>query len=117
MMRRPPRSTLFPYTTLFRSRRSGRPDDGRRIRIRPADEERRRTGGGRHQRRRRRARQEARAAGRRRCLRSQAGALGGGKVRQREDSVRGRSLLLLVVDPKQARSVAEKFASAKIPFV
>src|SRR2546426_5391644 len=27
MIRRPPRSTLFPYTTLFRSRRPG--DDGR----------------------------------------------------------------------------------------
>src|SRR2546430_7326188 len=26
MIRRPPRSTLFPYTTLFRSKR-GRPDD------------------------------------------------------------------------------------------
>src|SRR2546422_8252500 len=25
MIRRPPRSTLFPYTTLFRSLRSGRP--------------------------------------------------------------------------------------------
>src|SRR2546430_12169878 len=25
MIRRPPRSTLFPYTTLFRSRVSGRP--------------------------------------------------------------------------------------------
>src|SRR4029434_11307642 len=25
MIRRPPRSTLFPYTTLFRSPRSGRP--------------------------------------------------------------------------------------------
>src|SRR5258708_25026510 len=25
MIRRPPRSTLFPYTTLFRSRRSGCP--------------------------------------------------------------------------------------------
>src|SRR2546430_12310409 len=25
MIRRPPRSTLFPYTTLFRSRRSGTP--------------------------------------------------------------------------------------------
>src|SRR5258706_6668395 len=25
MIRRPPRSTLFPYTTLFRSRRSARP--------------------------------------------------------------------------------------------
>src|SRR2546430_10618125 len=24
MIRRPPRSTLFPYTTLFRSRRAGR---------------------------------------------------------------------------------------------
>src|SRR5256885_9076343 len=27
MIRRPPRSTLFPYTTLFRSRHHGRPDD------------------------------------------------------------------------------------------
>src|SRR2546429_5407938 len=26
MIRRPPRSTLFPYTTLFRSRRRSRPD-------------------------------------------------------------------------------------------
>src|SRR2546430_10776456 len=26
MIRRPPRSTLFPYTTLFRSDRPGRPD-------------------------------------------------------------------------------------------
>src|SRR2546430_11812538 len=25
MIRRPPRSTLFPYTTLFRSQRGGRP--------------------------------------------------------------------------------------------
>src|SRR2546425_7506491 len=28
MIRRPPRSTLFPYTTLFRSRRSGTPVPG-----------------------------------------------------------------------------------------
>src|SRR3712207_8916296 len=28
MIRRPPRSTLFPYTTLFRSFRSSRPPDG-----------------------------------------------------------------------------------------
>src|SRR2546427_3433183 len=28
MIRRPPRSTLFPYTTLFRSPRSRRPDRG-----------------------------------------------------------------------------------------
>src|SRR3712207_8309135 len=27
MIRRPPRSTLFPYTTLFRSRREGDPED------------------------------------------------------------------------------------------
>src|SRR3989442_9250872 len=26
MIRRPPRSTLFPYTTLFRSARAGQPD-------------------------------------------------------------------------------------------
>src|SRR5436190_6505866 len=33
MMRRPPRSTLFPYTTLFRSRRrGGRPGAGPRSR-------------------------------------------------------------------------------------
>src|SRR5256886_5145689 len=29
MIRRPPRSTLFPYTTLFRSRRLGVGEDGR----------------------------------------------------------------------------------------
>src|SRR6266851_6134232 len=29
MIRRPPRSTLFPYTTLFRSRRGGCPGPGR----------------------------------------------------------------------------------------
>src|SRR2546430_6905957 len=28
MIRRPPRSTLFPYTTLFRSVHTGRPPDG-----------------------------------------------------------------------------------------
>src|SRR5215472_6943154 len=27
MIRRPPRSTLFPYTTLFRSKRAGHPDE------------------------------------------------------------------------------------------
>src|SRR2546430_10165685 len=27
MIRRPPRSTLFPYTTLFRSRTASQPDD------------------------------------------------------------------------------------------
>src|SRR5690349_16159699 len=31
MIRRPPRSTLFPYTTLFRSRRGGGPQRGHRI--------------------------------------------------------------------------------------
>src|SRR2546425_8115357 len=30
MIRRPPRSTLFPYTTLFRSRRNARPEPLRR---------------------------------------------------------------------------------------
>src|SRR5438874_7361175 len=30
MIRRPPRSTLFPYTTLFRSRSRGRPPQGSR---------------------------------------------------------------------------------------
>ena len=79
--------------------RSGRPDDGRRIRLRPSDEERRRTGGGRYQRRRRRARQEAGARCRGRCLRPEAGALGRRENRQRENSVRRRSLLLVVVDP------------------
>src|SRR3712207_8264777 len=32
MIRRPPRSTLFPYTTLFRSR-PGAPDDVRKRRV------------------------------------------------------------------------------------
>src|SRR5690349_23454406 len=31
MLRRPPRSTLFPYTTLFRSRRIGQPRPGGRL--------------------------------------------------------------------------------------
>src|SRR5688572_31511081 len=30
MIRRPPRSTLFPYTTLFRSHNRGRPAESRR---------------------------------------------------------------------------------------
>src|SRR3712207_8699685 len=34
MIRRPPRSTLFPYTTLFRSLRLDRPDTGE-PRLRP----------------------------------------------------------------------------------
>src|SRR5687768_17876857 len=32
MIRRPPRSTLFPYTTLFRSQRSAERDRGRHVR-------------------------------------------------------------------------------------
>src|SRR2546427_8019925 len=31
MIRRPPRSTLFPYTTLFRSHRGGRRDEPGRL--------------------------------------------------------------------------------------
>src|SRR5260370_23639140 len=33
MIRRPPRSTLFPYTTLFRSRRAGTPASDFRTRV------------------------------------------------------------------------------------
>src|SRR3712207_6990973 len=33
MIRRPPRSTLFPYTTLFRSIRTGNTSDGNNQRI------------------------------------------------------------------------------------
>src|SRR5689334_23746121 len=36
MIRRPPRSTLFPYTTLFRSRRHHRRRDTRAVSIRGA---------------------------------------------------------------------------------
>src|SRR2546427_9331066 len=36
MIRRPPRSTLFPYTTLFRSRTSSRPRLARMARVRCA---------------------------------------------------------------------------------
>src|SRR3712207_7825461 len=34
MIRRPPRSTLFPYTTLFRSGVLGQADEAREIRLR-----------------------------------------------------------------------------------
>src|SRR3712207_7401280 len=45
MIRRPPRSTLFPYTTLFRSaRRGGRGCPRGRTRRRPAGPPRRRGG-------------------------------------------------------------------------
>src|SRR2546421_10703633 len=38
MIRRPPRSTLFPYTTLFRSDpRHGQPDPGRALPARPGE--------------------------------------------------------------------------------
>src|SRR5438309_5224948 len=37
MLRRPPRSTLFPYTTLFRSRHQAGPLVGRRARLVEAD--------------------------------------------------------------------------------
>src|SRR3712207_8965227 len=38
MIRRPPRSTLFPYTTLFRSHRPrARPPDARGLRRQPPD--------------------------------------------------------------------------------
>src|SRR2546429_502099 len=36
MIRRPPRSTLFPYTTLFRSSQGGLPIPGKRFGIRAA---------------------------------------------------------------------------------
>src|SRR3989441_11405028 len=43
MIRRPPRSTLFPYTTLFRSRvrRAAAPQRDRHLHVRRADAERR----------------------------------------------------------------------------
>src|ERR1043166_7139836 len=50
MIRRPPRSTLFPYTTLFRSH----------LRLRLDDVERRERRGGRRRRDRRREDQRAR---------------------------------------------------------
>src|SRR2546422_4750867 len=37
MIRRPPRSTLFPYTTLFRSARDARLDDLHALGIAPAE--------------------------------------------------------------------------------
>src|SRR5256885_4157493 len=50
MIRRPPRSTLFPYTTLFRSRRA-RGGHRRHGELRSAKADAR-TGGGLHRRRR-----------------------------------------------------------------
>src|SRR2546426_7160069 len=41
MIRRPPRSTLFPYTTLFRSREHGRRGERHRPRVARADGEER----------------------------------------------------------------------------
>src|SRR5690348_17549916 len=38
MLRRPPRSTLFPYTTLFRSRGGGVGEERRQLARVPADE-------------------------------------------------------------------------------
>src|SRR5256885_9480595 len=40
MIRRPPRSTLFPYTTLFRSTREVRGDPGERLGLRVSVSER-----------------------------------------------------------------------------
>src|SRR2546422_5902150 len=47
MIRRPPRSTLFPYTTLFRSRRARLPPRGRRS-VAPAPPRHRRPSARRH---------------------------------------------------------------------
>src|SRR3712207_7119266 len=60
MIRRPPRSTLFPYTTLFRSRQDVLPGDdaaeprataggARAVRVRPVGRRDRRRGRGRRQ--------------------------------------------------------------------
>src|SRR2546427_6337771 len=49
MIRRPPRSTLFPYTTLFRSRFHERGVDGCRIRSARIDDRRQRGGADGHQ--------------------------------------------------------------------
>src|SRR2546428_3399570 len=38
MIRRPPRSTLFPYTTLFRSRPESREDAAEAVELAPAAE-------------------------------------------------------------------------------
>src|SRR2546422_2962353 len=67
MIRRPPRSTLFPYTTLFRSRRNRRAAPGP---ARPRGGDRHR--GGRRQRRGRSAQRRAvRGEVRRGCDRSE----------------------------------------------
>src|SRR2546425_2408806 len=58
MIRRPPRSTLFPYTTLFRSGRFGRRD------LRRADRDRRHGDPGARRGHRRRGALVPRAAGR-----------------------------------------------------
>src|SRR3712207_2250248 len=60
MIRRPPRSTLFPYTTLFRSIRLHRSDDRRRA----SGGMRRRRPGGADREPERRGRAERRRAGR-----------------------------------------------------
>src|SRR2546430_5675855 len=51
MIRRPPRSTLFPYTTLFRSSRAGTPKASRRGSLLPALRSVEQRGGGTKRRR------------------------------------------------------------------
>src|SRR2546425_7873672 len=84
MIRRPPRSTLFPYTTLFRSGRSAT----RRPSHEAAAAQRRR---GRFRRDRRRTARAARARARSECGRS-----GSGRRRSEEHTSELQSLAYLV---------------------
>src|SRR2546422_5091336 len=68
MIRRPPRSTLFPYTTLFRSLREGVPDPVDQVRLS-------RRAGGRRQEAGRRA-EDARLQGRPALRRGHGGGPG-----------------------------------------
>src|SRR3712207_8410782 len=86
MIRRPPRSTLFPYTTLFRSWRGGRQRPGV-----PAPE------GGRSPRRGRRAARE-RARGPRR---------GGGRSEEHTSELQSRQYLVcrLLLEKKKQNTI------------
>ena len=91
------------------------PDDRPVRRVRRADEARRRDGGEGHQRQGRRQRRAARARGRRRCLRPEAGGGGRQPVRQRGGQVRRRPFLLGLVDPGLGRSTTRRASCRSRP--
>src|SRR2546421_4045414 len=96
MIRRPPRSTLFPYTTLFRSPRgaSRDPGDGR-------DDHRRRCGA-------------RRAAGRHPAAKRRGGRLGGDRKSTRLNSSHDQiSYAVFCLKKKKKKEITSEKTTAK----